>query len=282
MYRATYSKQAQVFLDIYIMNSIDILRLSAINDILSRNCTEARCRFSAFFFVPQMARLLGGNLGAVLDLIDFAGGCLRIKHHHIKFTHGKLKMKDLSVFSGRLRFQQHDVLHHSAFDLCEDPLGGPVAFLQIIGAESVVQDQLADQSLGLRITHARLGNDGPAVPRIEVCHMNNGNINRQIKQVKVLPDLSSMRIRDGHGLLLFIPDFKQLPQLFRDGIGVHLVQDITWHASIAAKICGRYPQVVRTEAPRQDIQGKGVVDVLDDPVDDAAQLILFIQLKLVA
>ena len=78
------------------------------HDQFSEDASQAAKMRQASWLV-QMASLLSGNLSAMLDLVDFAGGCLRVKHHHIKFTRGELKMEDLSVFAGCLRFQQHDV-----------------------------------------------------------------------------------------------------------------------------------------------------------------------------
>ena len=61
----------------------------------------------AFFCVDQMPILLRDGFLTVLDLEYPAGTSVRIKHHHIKFTHGELQDKHLLLGVCQLGFQLH-------------------------------------------------------------------------------------------------------------------------------------------------------------------------------
>lgn len=50
--------------------------------------TVAEFRVGAFLGIQQVAALFGGNLVAVLDLVDFAVGANRVKNHHVELADG--------------------------------------------------------------------------------------------------------------------------------------------------------------------------------------------------
>ena len=110
----------------------------------------------AFLLIDQMAILLRGSFLAVLDLENPAGACLRVKHHHVEFAHGKLQDKYLLLGVCQLGFQQDDVLQHPPFDLGQDALLHSGALCQRQRAERLIQQQTADQRIRLRIAESRL------------------------------------------------------------------------------------------------------------------------------
>ena len=50
--------------------------------------TVAEFRVGAFLGIQQVAALFGGNLVAVLDLVDFAVGANRVKNYHVELADG--------------------------------------------------------------------------------------------------------------------------------------------------------------------------------------------------
>ena len=101
---------SQIFFHILILNAVYYLAFSAIEDKLSSDWAVAVLGLGAFLLVDQMAILLWDGFFAVLDLENPAGACLRVKHHHVKFAHGKLQDKYLLLGVCQLGFQQDDVL----------------------------------------------------------------------------------------------------------------------------------------------------------------------------
>ena len=115
-------KASQIFFHVLILNALNHLAFPTIEDNLRGDWAVAVLGLGTFFSVDQMAVLLRDSFLAVLDLENPAGACLRVKHHHVKFAHGKLQDKYLLLGVCQLGFQQDNVLQHPAFDLGQDAL----------------------------------------------------------------------------------------------------------------------------------------------------------------
>ena len=115
-------KASQIFFHVLILNALNHLAFSTVEDKLSGDRAVAVLRLGAFFRVDQMAILLRNGHLAVLDLENPAGACLRVKHHHIKLAHRELQDKYLLLGVCQLGFQQDDVLQHPPLDLGQDAL----------------------------------------------------------------------------------------------------------------------------------------------------------------
>ena len=193
-------------------------------------------------------------------------------------------MQDKYLLFGvrQLGFQQDNVFQHPASDLGQNAFLNSGALRQRQGAECLIQQQAADQRIGLRIAETGLGDHRAAGFPADIRQVQHVDLPRQVQQIQIFFDLRRMNIVQRQSLLRLVPDLQQLPQAVCDSYKVNAIKDVRRVLPIPAKIAGGNAKVVGFPILCQHFQRETVVDVLHHAVDGAGQFVPLIQVTQMA
>ena len=120
------SQFSEVFLHIFIVNSVKRSVFAAVENIFPFDSSEAELCLFAFILINQVAILVCILLIAMLYFIDLARCGFRIEHDHIELAHCKLKLEHLAIRLCRLCFDKNYILKHSALHFAEYSLSNHI------------------------------------------------------------------------------------------------------------------------------------------------------------